>query len=101
MDQTLLRANVRTILSHAVSAEFGIRVRCRVPGLPNPGFRARQTLYRFKNADKAAFGNLMIRQDPDEPGDYVWIIRTDTGLIAEPLDKSESTSELDSLEIDL
>jgi hypothetical protein len=101
MDETLLRANATNVLRQALDAEIGIRVRVRAPGLPNPGFRGRQTLYRFKSEDKARFGHLMVRQDPDEPGDYVWIIRTDTGFVANPDPINSPISELDSLEIDL
>lgn len=105
MDKTLLRQNSQTVLSAARDTSIGIRVRIRAPGLPNPGFRGRQTLYRFKNEDKARFQDLLIKQDPDDPGNYVWIIRTDTGIFAKvekQLNSEQSVEpELDSLEINL
>lgn len=82
MDKTLLATNARRILEFALREEFGARVAVTAPGLFEPTRRAQQVLYRFKN--EMNLKNILIRPDPDDGAKYLWLIRTDTGLIAQP-----------------
>lgn len=90
MDQTLLAQNARRILAQVINLEVGGRVKVMARDMIAPANRGRQVLYRFKNEDPK-FSNLQIRLDPDEPNNYLWLIRTDTGLIAPA--KSEDFDE--------
>lgn len=88
MDQTLLAQNATRILLAATTAEIGLRVRVIARDLIDPAGRGRQVLYRFKN-ENPKLSAIQIRHDPDDPKNYLWLIRTDTGLIAQPTDDAE------------
>lgn len=95
MDQTLLAQNARRVLLAATMVEVGIRVKVLARDLIDPAGRGRQVLYRFKNEDPA-LSQLQIRHDPDDPKNYLWLIRTDTGLVAQK-DESELSKEESSV----
>ena len=90
MDKTLAKANAWRILEQALDCEVGLRVRVISTGMKDPAFRGRQVLYRYRN-EEPRFGQLQIRQDPDEPENFLWLIRTDTGLIANASEPTETT----------
>ncbi len=99
MNKTLLATNAHRILLSAIQAEFGIEVRVKAPNMIAPAMRGRQVLYRFKNEDPR-FKDIHIRLHPDDPNNLLWLIRSDTGLIAQPEIPSPPT-EMADLDIDL
>jgi hypothetical protein len=83
MDQTLLRINARRILTQVLDCPVGARIRAVSPTLTSPAQQGRAILYRFKNEDPE-FESIHIRSDPDDADNFLWLIRGDAGLVAQP-----------------
>lgn len=76
---TLLADNARRILHRALQAQVGIRVHVAPTGeMMAPTWRAKQTLYRFKQED-VDFKNLQIEFDGRDPDNYLVIVKRTPG----------------------
>jgi hypothetical protein len=66
----------RRILLTALSAEVGLKVRVTPVGdIMTPTLRARQTFYKVLNSD-IDFKDLRVRLDPNDPDNFIWIIKS-------------------------